>query len=177
MTAIVPSGIHRRVPVSLGVCLVSFTAFWAAQRAAHVSLIDPMAYRAEGATVRTGGDLYALRTTAARLPTTYPPFAALPFTPLTLLDTATMRILGTAGNLVLLVVFVRLSLRPVGHARVESVWWVAAPVLWDLSRRPGERWAGAGTAPAAPGCGTNCIRTAQSCRRQPSTGRRAACSW
>lgn len=156
----------------MGACLVSFAAFWVAQHAAHVSMIDLMVYRAEGATVRAGGDLYALRATAARLPATYPPFAALLFTPLTLLGTATMRTLATAGNLALLVVFVRLSLRLVGHARVESVSWVAAVavwcepvwttlrygqinlllavlVLWDLSRRPEDRWAGVGIGLAA----------------------------
>lgn len=162
----------RRVPVALGACLLSFAAFWCAQRAAHVSMIDLMVYRAEGETVRTGGDLYALRTTEAHLPTTYPPFAALLFTPLTLLDTASMRTLATAGNLALLVVFVALSLRLAGHARVESVWWVSAAavwcepvwttlrygqinlllavlVLWDLSRRPAHRWAGVGIGIAA----------------------------
>ncbi|MGI5375351.1 glycosyltransferase 87 family protein [Streptomyces sp. CA-251387] len=172
MTVIASPGVRCRAPVALGACLVSFAAFWLAQRAANVSMIDLMVYRAEGATVRAGGDLYALRTTAARLPTTYPPFAALLFTPLTLLDTATVRALGTAGNLALFVVFVRLSLRLVGHARVESVWWVAAVavwcepvwttlrygqinlllavlVLWDLSRRPGGRWAGVGIGLAA----------------------------
>ncbi|MET9380507.1 glycosyltransferase 87 family protein [Streptomyces sp. NPDC002928] len=153
--------------MALGACLFSFTAFWLAQRAAHVSMIDLMVYRAEGATVRAGGDLYALRTTVAHLPPTYPPFAALLFTPLTLLGTASMRALATAGNLALLVVFVRLSLRLVGHTRVETVWWAAAVavwcepvwttlrygqvnlllavlVLWDLSRRPADRWAGLG---------------------------------
>lgn len=172
VTVIEPPGVHRRAPVALGSCLVSFAAFWAAQRAADVSMIDLMVYRAEGATVRTGGDLYALRATAAGLPATYPPFAALLFTPLTLLDTATLRTLATAGNLALLVVFVRLSLRLLGHARVETVCWVAAVavwcepvwttlrygqinlllavlVLWDLSRRPGDRWAGVGIGCAA----------------------------
>ncbi|MGN9759015.1 glycosyltransferase 87 family protein [Streptomyces sp. SD31] len=172
MTVIAPPGVHRRAPVALAACLVSFAAFWVAQRAAHVSMIDLMVYRAEGATVRAGGDLYALRTTAARLPTTYPPFAALLFTPLTLLDTATMRTVATAGNLALLVAFAGLSLRLVGHARVESLWWVSAVavwcepvwttlrygqinlllavlVLWDLSRRPGDRWAGVGIGLAA----------------------------
>ncbi|MFI6008860.1 glycosyltransferase 87 family protein [Streptomyces sp. NPDC051243] len=172
VTVIASSGVRRRAPVAMGACLASFALFWVAQRAAHVSMIDLMVYRAEGLTVRAGGDLYALRTTDARLPTTYPPFAALLFTPLTLLDTATMRTLGTAGNLALLVVFVRLSLRLVGHARVESVWWVAAVavwcepvwttlrygqinlllavlVLWDLSRRPADRWAGAAIGLAA----------------------------
>ncbi len=175
VTLIVPSATRRRVPVAPAVCLVSFAVFWAAQRAAHVSMIDLMVYRAEGATVRAGGDLYALRATAAHLPTTYPPFAALLFTPLTLLDTASLRAPATAANLVLLVVFVRLSLRLVGHARVDTVWWVAASavwcepvwttlrygqvnlllavlVLWDLSRRPAggpDRWTGAGLGLAA----------------------------
>jgi len=162
----------RRVPVALSACLLSFAAFWCAQRAAHVSMIDLMVYRAEGETVRAGGDLYALRTTEAHLPTTYPPFAALLFTPLSLLDTANMRTLATAANLALLVMFVALSLRLAGHARVESVWWVSAAavwcepvwttlrygqinlllavlVLWDLSRRPGHRWAGVGIGIAA----------------------------
>ncbi|WP_229702669.1 glycosyltransferase 87 family protein [Streptomyces albiflavescens] len=172
MTVIALPRVRRRAPVALAVCLLSFAVFWCAQRAAHVSMIDLMVYRAEGETVRAGGDLYALRTTEAHLPTTYPPFAALLFAPLTLLDTAAMRTLATAGNLALLVVFVALSLRLVGHARVECVWWVAAAavwcepvwttlrygqinllvavlVLWDLSRRPGHRCAGVGIGIAA----------------------------
>jgi alpha-1,2-mannosyltransferase len=163
---------HRRVPVPLAVCLVSFAAFCAAQRAADVSMIDLLVYRAEGEAVRAGGDLYALRVTEAALPPTYPPFAALLFVPLTLLDTESVRALAIAANLALLVLFVRLSLRLVGHTRVQSVWWVAAVavwcepvwttlrygqvnlllavlVLWDLSRRPGDRWAGAGIGLAA----------------------------
>ncbi|MER7492347.1 glycosyltransferase 87 family protein [Streptomyces pharetrae] len=172
MTVIAFSGVHRRVPAALGVCLFSFAAFWIAQRAAQVSMIDLMVYRAEGATVRAGGDLYALRTTTAQLPTTYPPFAALLFTPLTLLDTADLRTLATAGNLALLVAFVRLSLRLVGHTRVDTVWWVTAAAVWcepvwttlrygqinlllavlvlgDLTRRPGDRLAGLGIGLAA----------------------------
>jgi alpha-1,2-mannosyltransferase len=138
-------------------------------------MIDLMVYRAEGATVRAGGDLYALRATPEHLPTTYPPFAALLFTPLTLLDVPLLRATATAANLALLVGFVRLSLKLVGHARVESVWWVAAAavwcepvwttvrsgqinlllavmVLWDLTRRPAggyDRWSGVGLGLAA----------------------------
>ncbi|WP_344527334.1 glycosyltransferase 87 family protein, partial [Streptomyces rectiviolaceus] len=178
MTVIALAGARRRVPLAAGACLLSFTAFWLAQRAADVSMIDLMVYRAEGETVRAGGDLYALRTTEAHLPTTYPPFAALLFTPLTLLDTADMRTLATLGNLLLLVAFTHLALRLVGpvpgtgHARVETALWVsalavwaepvwttlrygqinlllAALVLWDLSRRPGHRWAGLGIGIAA----------------------------
>ncbi|MGW7067554.1 glycosyltransferase 87 family protein [Streptomyces sp. NPDC054855] len=178
MTVIALVGAHRRVPLAAGACLLSFTAFWLAQRAADVSMIDLMVYRAEGETVRAGGDLYALRTTEAHLPTTYPPFAALLFTPLTLLDTAAMRTLATVANLLLLVAFAHLALRLVGpatdtgHARVKTALWVAALavwaepvwttlrygqinlllavlVLWDLSRRTGHRWAGLGIGIAA----------------------------
>ncbi|MFI7315871.1 glycosyltransferase 87 family protein [Streptomyces venezuelae] len=174
MTVLALPAARRRVPLAAGACLLSFTAFWLAQRAADVSMIDLMVYRAEGETVRAGGDLYALRTTEAHLPTTYPPFAALLFTPLTLLDTAVMRTLATLGNLALLIAFVYLSLRLVGerHARVESVLWASALavwcepvwttlrygqvnlllavlVLWDLSRRTGHRWAGVGIGIAA----------------------------
>ncbi|MFI6872757.1 glycosyltransferase 87 family protein [Streptomyces sp. NPDC050400] len=173
MTALALPRAHRRVPAALGVCLLSFAGFWFAQRAAHVSMIDLLVYRAEGATVRAGGDLYALRATHARLPTTYPPFAALLFTPLTLLDVATLRAAATVANLVLLVALALLSLRLVGrHARVEHALWVAAGavwcepvwttlrygqvnlllavlVLWDLTRRPGHRWAGVGIGIAA----------------------------
>ncbi|GGV49345.1 glycosyltransferase 87 family protein [Streptomyces spectabilis] len=184
MTVLVSVAARRRVPLAAGVCLCSFVAFWAAQRGADVSMIDLMVYRAEGATARAGGDLYALRATEAHLPMTYPPFAALLFTPLTVPDVADLRGLATAGNLLLLVVFVRLCLRlidgqghaPVGgrrgHARVETALWVSAIavwsepvwttlrygqinlllavlVLWDLTRRPGHRWAGAGIGVAA----------------------------
>ncbi len=168
-------GARSSASVALGACLFSFTAFWVAQRAAHVSMIDLMVYRAEGATVRAGGDLYALRATPEHLPTTYPPFAALLFTPLTFLDVPQLRATATAANLALVVAFVWLSLKLVGAARVESVWWVAAAavwcepvwttlrygqvnlllavlVLWDLSRRPADgpaRWAGAGLGLAA----------------------------
>lgn len=174
--------IHRitlpRLPYLAGglACLVSFAAVWAAQRMADVSLIDVMVYRAQGQAVLDGRDLYALRATDADLPATYPPFAALLFVPLALLDASLVRTLATAGNLVLLVVVVHLSLglvgspwrlpRPAAALTVsalavwcEPVWTtlrygqvnllLAALVLWDLTRRPGHRWAGAGIGVAA----------------------------
>lgn len=172
VTAIALPRVRRHASLALGTCLLSFAAFWCAQRAAHVSMIDLTVYRAEGATVRAGGDLYALRATEARLPTTYPPFAALLFTPLTLLETADLRAPATAVNLVLLVAFVTLSLRLVGHAHARSVAWVSAAAVWcepvwttlrygqvnlllgvlvlhDLTGRPGRRLAGAGIGIAA----------------------------
>nr|WP_030564003.1 glycosyltransferase 87 family protein [Streptomyces aureocirculatus] len=118
--------VRRQAPLAAVGCLLSFVLFWAAQRAADVSMIDLMVYRAEGLAVRSGVDLYALRATGADLPMTYPPFAALLFTPLTLLDPVDLRPLATLGNLLLAVL-----------------------VMWDLTRRPGHRWAGAGIGLAA----------------------------
>ncbi|MCS0638137.1 glycosyltransferase 87 family protein [Streptomyces sp. LP05-1] len=155
------------LPAAAAVCLLSFAAFWAAQRAAHVTMLDLSVYRAEGETVLSGGDLYAMRATTANLPTTYPPFAALLFTPLTLLGVPEMRTVATAGNLLLLLALVRLSLRLVGRDRwvtallaaaalvwCEPVWTtlrygqinllIAVAVLWDLTRRERNRWAGVG---------------------------------
>ncbi|MFD0418393.1 glycosyltransferase 87 family protein [Streptomyces sp. NPDC127108] len=175
MSVIATAVVRRRVPLAAGVCALSFVLFWAAQRAADVSMIDLSVYRAEGLAVRTGADLYALRATEYDLPMTYPPFAALLFTPLTLLAPADLRPLATLGNLLLLFTFVRLSLRLVGtwrHARVETALWVSAVavwaepvwttlrygqvnlllavlVLWGLTRRPDHRWAGVGIGIAA----------------------------
>ncbi|MDT0549662.1 MULTISPECIES: glycosyltransferase 87 family protein [Streptomyces] len=160
-------------------CLVSFTGFWIAQRAAQVSMVDLMVYRAEGWTVRNALDLYDMRATVHNLPNTYPPFAALLFTPLTFLGTGLIRTLATAFNLALMVALVHLALRLIGRPRVvpraaavlslaavgvwcEPVWTtlrygqinllVTVLVLWDLTRRSGHRghhWAGVGTGIAA----------------------------
>ncbi|MFI1090926.1 glycosyltransferase 87 family protein [Streptomyces sp. NPDC020917] len=154
-------------------CAVSFAAVWMAQRAAHVSMVDVMVYRAAGWTVRTGGDLYAMRLGTARLPMTYPPFAGLLFVPLTWVATDTMRTAVMAANLALVVALAALSLRLVARpARVPAVILVAALsvwcepvwatlrygqvnllvivlVLWDLTRRSGNRWAGVGIGIAA----------------------------
>jgi hypothetical protein len=166
----------RATPLAIMACLTSFTAFWCAQRAAHVSMIDLMVYRAEGWTVRTGQDLYTMVATHAKLPTTYPPFAALLFVPLTWIGVPVMRTAATAANLGLLLVVVHLSLRLIGRPHrmprpaatfaiaavavwCEPVWTtlrygqinllLAVVVLWDLTRHPGHRWAGAGTGIAA----------------------------
>ncbi|WP_420823951.1 glycosyltransferase 87 family protein [Streptomyces roseifaciens] len=150
-------------------CLVSFCLFLLAQRAAHVTSIDVLVYRAEGWTVRTGGDLYAMRATHRGLPATYPPFAALLFTALTLPGTTALRVLTELANLGLLLALVHLSLRLVDvrpRAAVtltaaalcvwcEPVWQtlrngqinllVVVLVLWDLTRPAAHRWAGLGT--------------------------------
>lgn len=167
---------RRATVAAAAVCLVSLTGFWAAQRAANVSMIDLMVYRAEGWAVRDGHDLYAMRATEWDLPNTYPPFAAILFVPLTWLDVEAMRTAATLVNLALLGALVHLSLRLVGRPHrlpgaaaafavtsvavwCEPVWTtvrygqinllLAVLVLWDLTRRTGHRWAGAGIGVAA----------------------------
>ncbi|MFI5804619.1 glycosyltransferase 87 family protein [Streptomyces sp. NPDC051561] len=175
MTALLMQPLSRRSRPLLAagaVCVLSFALFWTAQRLAHVSMIDLTVYRAEGATVLAGGDLYALRVTAAQLPTTYPPFAALLFTPLPLLDTGLLRTLATAGNLGLLLALAHFSLKLTGGAGPATTLWVSAVavwcepvwttlrygqvnlalavlVLWDLTRPEKHRWAGVGIGLAA----------------------------
>ncbi|MFD6420285.1 glycosyltransferase 87 family protein [Streptomyces sp. NPDC060194] len=160
-------------PAAVAVCALSFLVFVAAQRFAEVSMIDLAVYRAEGRAVLDGADLYALRVGDADLPMTYPPFAALLFTPLTLLVDGTMRAVATAANLGLLVALVHLSLRLADRRPnlsltltlsalavwCEPVWTtlrygqinllLAVLVLWDLSRADRSRWAGVGIGIAA----------------------------
>ncbi|MET9953905.1 glycosyltransferase 87 family protein [Streptomyces sp. NPDC006339] len=129
----------RPLALAAAVCLLSFTAFWVAQRLAHVNMLDVMVYRAEAETLRAGGDLYAMRATSANLAMTYPPIAAVLFLPLTLVSVPVMRTLSTAGNLLLVIALVQLSLplvRPAlsrGAARADlwrTTLWVAAVVVW-----------------------------------------------
>ncbi|MEU8822274.1 glycosyltransferase 87 family protein [Streptomyces sp. NPDC048636] len=168
--------LHRPTLCAAVLCLVSFTGFWIAQRAAQVSMVDLLVYRAEGWTVRNAADLYDMRATVHSLPNTYPPFASMLFTPLTLMATGTLRVFGTAFNLALMVALAHLSLRLTGLPRAlprpaavlalaavavwcEPVWTtlrygqinllVTVAVLWDLTRRAGHRGAGIGTGIAA----------------------------
>ncbi|MFJ3903488.1 glycosyltransferase 87 family protein [Streptomyces sp. NPDC090025] len=129
----------RPLAAAAAVCLLSFTAFWVAQRLAHVNMLDVMVYRAEAETLRAGDDLYAMRATSANLAMTYPPFAAVLFLPLTVVGVPLMRTLTTAGNLLLVVAMVQLSLQLIRPAlarpaaRVDlwrSTLWIAAIAVW-----------------------------------------------
>ena len=168
---------RRPTPVAVLLCLLSFAAFYAAQRAAQVTMLDLDVYRAEGWAIRTGADLYDMRATVHGLSATYPPFAALLFVPLTWLDLDATRIAVNLVNLTLVVALVHLSLRLIGRRppRIplpaltfagaalavwcEPVWTtlrygqvnllLAVLVLWDLSRRADHRWAGIGIGVAA----------------------------
>ncbi|WP_436736820.1 glycosyltransferase 87 family protein [Streptomyces sp. BBFR102] len=135
MTAASLSRLGRTFPVrATALCLLSFAAFWVAQRLAGVTMVDLMVYRAEGQAVLDGADLYALRATENDLPATYPPFAALLFTPLPLLGTGLMRTLATAGNLLLVLALALLTLRLAtgghgGRPLPRPLTWLGVPAL------------------------------------------------
>jgi alpha-1,2-mannosyltransferase len=67
-------------------------------------MIDAGVYQAEGAAVVHGHDLYQLRVGPYALPATYPPFAAMLFTPSAPLPVGALRVLVTVVNLVQLAV-------------------------------------------------------------------------
>ncbi len=113
-----------------GACLLSFAAFWWAQRAAHVSMIDLMVYRAEGETVRAGGDLYALRTTEAHLADHLPAVRGVAVHAADAAghvydaDSGDGRKSGPSCGVRGLVA------TAVDHARMEGLWWASAAAVW-----------------------------------------------
>ncbi|NLU74203.1 DUF2029 domain-containing protein [Streptomyces sp. HNM0575] len=74
-------------------------------------MADLLVYRAEGAAVAGGRDLYGFTVTAWHLPATYPPFAALLFVPTVWLSPAVTKVAFLVGNALLLALLVHLSLR------------------------------------------------------------------
>ncbi|MEU6991572.1 glycosyltransferase 87 family protein [Streptomyces sp. NPDC046465] len=124
-------------------------------------MADTLVYRAEGAAVADGGDLYGFTVTPWQLPATYPPFAAILFVPTTWLPLGALKAVFLAGNVVLLAVLVRLSCRlaglpartaPLCAATALALWLepvfqtvvfgqinlaLACLILWDLTRPPG----------------------------------------
>jgi alpha-1,2-mannosyltransferase len=135
--------------------------------------VDVTVYRYGGRAVLDGAHLYALRFPGL-LAFTYPPLAALLFTPLTLIGMAVLKPLITAGSLLLLAAILRFALRlkPISTwltgnqstrlallAAAAALWlepiWttlrygqidvlIAALVLFDLSRADRSRWKGVG---------------------------------
>ncbi|MFF1658616.1 glycosyltransferase 87 family protein [Streptomyces sp. NPDC058255] len=129
-------------------------------------MADALVYRAEGAAVLHGTDLYGFTVTRWHLPATYPPFAALLFVPTAWLPPTALKVAFIAGNVVLLAVLVRLSCRLAGlsaelparcAATALALWLepvfqtvlfgqinlaVACLILWDLTRPPGARGKG-----------------------------------
>jgi alpha-1,2-mannosyltransferase len=140
------------------------------------SMVDMIVYRAEGAAVANGHDLYALRVTQWNLPATYPPFAAMLFVPTTWFPVPVLRIAITLANLALLGLTALLAFRLVGWPRRElrpagvvlvaglGVWLepvfttlrygqinliLICLVLWDLTTPDHRKWKGIGIGIAA----------------------------
>lgn len=94
--------------LALALSLAAFAVYWSRH---PVPMADLLVYRAEGAAVASGQDLYGFRVTRWQLPATYPPFAALLFAPLARLPLSAARAGCVAANLALLAALVQLSLR------------------------------------------------------------------
>ncbi|MFF5473088.1 glycosyltransferase 87 family protein [Streptomyces achromogenes] len=154
----------RTALLLLALSLASFGTLCALRGA---PMADLLVYRAEGAAVAHGTDLYGFTVTEWRLPATYPPFAAILFVPAAWLPVPVLKTAFLAANVLLLAVLVALSARLARHtpappvvcaATALALWLepvfqtllfgqvnlaVACLTLWDLTRPPGARWAGA----------------------------------
>ncbi|MFK8911038.1 glycosyltransferase 87 family protein [Streptomyces sp. YS-3] len=146
---------------ALLVLALSLAALAALCLVLRVPMADALVYRAEGAAVADGGDLYGFTVTRWHLPATYPPFAALLFVPAAWLPVPALKAAFAVGNALLLALLVRLSCRFAGIAARPAAWLTATAaglwlepvfqtllfgqinlaltclVLWDLTRPPG----------------------------------------
>lgn len=167
-----PTGRQRISAVSAACCAAILLAVFAVVRNLHgFSMVDMLVYRAEGAAVAGGQDLYAMRLPGWDLAATYPPFAALLFVPGTWFDISLLRVLVTLGNVVLLALLAHLSFRLIGWPKrgsgpapvllatglgvfLEPVYTtfqygqinllIACLVLWDLTRSDRNLFKGVG---------------------------------
>ncbi|MGF1431721.1 glycosyltransferase 87 family protein [Kitasatospora sp. LaBMicrA B282] len=110
---------RERMRQALKIAAVSLLAYAVVRHFIGTSMVDMIVYRAEGGVVAHGHDLYALRVTKWNLPATYPPFAAMLFTPTAYLPVPFLRVAVTAGNLALLGLAALLSFRLAGWPRRE----------------------------------------------------------
>jgi alpha-1,2-mannosyltransferase len=120
----------RSLPATcaLVLSLAGLAALCVAQR---IPMADTLVYRAEGAAVANGTDIYGFTVTNWRLPATYPPFAAILFVPTTWLPVAALKVVFVAGNALLLALLVRLSCRFAGlPASAPAVLAATAVGLW-----------------------------------------------
>lgn len=114
--------------IALAVSLAALAGLCIAQR---IPMADTLVYRAEGAAVANGTDLYGFTVTRWRLPATYPPFAAILFVPTTWLPVPALKVVFAVGNVLLLALLVRLSCRFAGlPARTPLVLAAVAAGLW-----------------------------------------------
>nr|WP_276329153.1 glycosyltransferase 87 family protein [Streptomyces tricolor] len=101
----------------LALSLASFVTLCALRGA---PMADLLVYRAEGAAVAHGTDLYGFTVTEWRLPATYPPFAAVLFVPTIWLPVPALKAVFLAGNVLLLAALVALSARPAARRRLRA---------------------------------------------------------
>jgi alpha-1,2-mannosyltransferase len=97
--------------------LGSLLAYALVRHLVGMSMVDMVVYRAEGAAVAHHGDLYGLTVTQWKLKATYPPFAAMLFTPTAWVPVGLLRVLVSGANLVLLGVLAHLGAELVGWPR------------------------------------------------------------
>lgn len=101
-------------PRAVGFLAFSIAVYLVVRALIHPSMVDLVVYRAEGAAVAAGVDLYGPLAAPHDLRATYPPFAAMLFTPLIVPPYEVLRVLVIAGNIVLLFAAALLSCRLVG---------------------------------------------------------------
>ncbi|MGH4029573.1 glycosyltransferase 87 family protein [Actinomycetota bacterium Odt1-20B] len=142
---------------------VSLTALVTLCALQGLPMADALVYRAEGAAVASGSDLYGFTVTEWQLPATYPPFAAILFVPTTWLPVAALKAAFLAANTALLALLLHLSAKSAGlptraaplcAATALALWLepvfqtvlfgqinlaLACLVLWDLTRPPVSR--------------------------------------
>ncbi|MET8690596.1 glycosyltransferase 87 family protein [Streptomyces sp. NPDC004732] len=110
---------------------VSLTALAVLCAVQHIPMADTLVYRAEGAAVADGSDLYGFTVTEWELPATYPPFAAILFVPTTWLSLGALKAVFLVGNVALLALLVRLSCDLAGLAvRAPFLCAATALALW-----------------------------------------------
>ncbi|WP_408056357.1 glycosyltransferase 87 family protein [Streptomyces mesophilus] len=110
---------------------VSVLALAALCVARRIPMADTLVYRAEGAAVMHGTDLYGFTVTEWALPATYPPFAAILFVPTTWLPLPALKFAFVAGNALLLALLIQLSARFARLPLTRPLLYLAVAVgLW-----------------------------------------------
>ncbi|UGQ09382.1 glycosyltransferase 87 family protein [Yinghuangia sp. ASG 101] len=102
------------VPAVVAGLAASVAVYLGVRALIHPSMVDLVVYRAEGAAVAAGVDLYGPLAAPHDLRATYPPFAAMLFTALIVPPYEVLRDVAIAANIALLFVAALLSCRLVG---------------------------------------------------------------
>lgn len=126
----------RTAALLLALSLAAFAALCVLQ---HAPMADLLVYRAEGAAVAHGTDLYGFTVTRWRLPATYPPFAAILFVPAAWLPLPALKAAFLAGNALLLAALIALSARLAGRTVSRPLLGTATALFLRLVPHEGAR--------------------------------------